>query len=175
VTITIRPEEPRDIAVIRHVNEQAFARDGHLGTEEADLIDALRGNDHVVVSLVAEVNGQVVGHILFSPMTVESANGGIHQLIALGPLAVLPEYQKQGVGSALMNTGLDEIRELGHGAVFLVGHASYYPRFGFRPARERGIIYQDGRDSVQVIELRPGELDGVTGTARFSPEFEAFE
>ena len=163
------------MAVIRHVNEQAFARDGHRGTNEADLVDALRRNGNVVVSLVAEVDGAVVGHILFSPMTVESPGGGFYQTIALGPLAVLPEFQKQGVGSALMNAGLHEIRELGHGAVFLLGHVSYYPLFGFAPARHRGIIYQDGRDSFQVIELRPGELDGVKGSAHFSPEFEPFE
>ena len=173
--LTIRNETDDDLAAIREVNEQAFARAGHLGTDEADLVDALRRNGNAVVSLVAELDGAVVGHVMFSPMIVDLPTGGQHQTIALAPLAVHPRVQKQGIGGALVNAGLDEIRELGHGAVFLLGHPSYYPRFGFAPARHRGIIYQDGRDSFQVIELRPGALDGVTGTARFSPEFEPFE
>jgi putative acetyltransferase len=175
MVLTIRHEEPADIDAIRQVNKQAFADAEGLGTSEADLVDALRRNGNVVVSLVAEQDGAVVGHVLFSPMLIESPGGGSHQAIALGPLAVRPDVQKQGIGSALMNAGLDEIRELGHDAVFLLGHTSYYPRFGFAPARHRGIIYQDGRDSFQVIELRPGALDGVTGTARFSPEFAPYE
>lgn len=175
MALTIRHEEDADFGAIRQVNEQAFADDRGPGTDEADLADALRRNGNVVVSLVAELDGVVVGHVLFSPMTIELPRGGLYQTVALGPLAVRPEAQNQGIGSVLVNAGLDEMRELGHGAVFLLGHPTYYPRFGFAPARHRGIIYQDGRDSFQVIELRPGALDGITGAARFSPEFEPFE
>jgi putative acetyltransferase len=112
---------------------------------------------------------------MFSPMTIRSAAGGEYMTITLSPLAVHPRVQNQGIGGALVNAGLEEIRELGHDAVFVLGHPTYYPRFGFAPARHRSIIYQDGRDSFQVIELRPGALEGITGTAHFSPEFAPYE
>jgi putative acetyltransferase len=173
--VVIRPESEADFAAIREVNEQAFARDGRLGTDEADLVEALRRNGNSIVSLVAVLEGEVVGHVMFSPMTIRPATGGEYLTIALAPLAVHPRVQNQGIGGALLNAGLEEIRELGHDAVFLLGHPTYYPRFGFAPARHRGIIYQDGRDSFQVIELRPGALDGISGTAHFSPEFAPYE
>lgn len=171
---TIRPEQPSDVAAIREVNEQAFARDGHLGTDEADLVDALRRNGKARLSLVAELDGRIAGHIMFSDVTVASPAGG-HKILGLAPLAVLPEYQKQGVGSALIQASVEECRHMGVKAIFLLGHVSYYPRFGFAPARLRGLVYQDARDSAMVLELVPGGLDGVTGAVSFEPEFDAFE
>jgi putative acetyltransferase len=88
---------------------------------------------------------------------------------------VAPSHQKRGVGGALMEAGLDELRKAGHRTVILLGHPSYYPRFGFRPAREFDVHYQDDRDAFMALELQPGALDGVSGNARFAPEFAPFE
>src|SRR5690606_23127269 len=107
-------------------------------------------------------------------MTIES-DGRSYAAVCLAPVAVAPHRQKQGIGGALIDAGLEELRTAGHGAVLLLGHPSYYPRFGFRPAREFGIHYQDDRDAFMALELRPGALDGVSGTARFAPEFAPFE
>ena len=169
----VRPERPADEAAVRAVNVAAFGRPG-TETDEADLVDAIRRNGNVIVSLVAEREGEVVGHALFSPLTITAEDGSTWTHPALGPLAVLPEHQRRGVGSALMRAGIEACRDRGYGAVFLLGHVSYYPRFGFQPARPLGIVYDDGRDSFMVLELQPGALAGVSGRARFSPEFDAF-
>src|SRR5437868_14440298 len=126
--IHIRPEQPDDLAAIRQVNERAFD-----GPTEADLVDLLRRRGKVTLSLVADHQGQVVGHILFSPVVIE-ATGQSVAAVGLAPMAVLPEWQNQGVGSLLVKAGLDECRRLGHQAVVVLGHADYYPRFGFVPA-----------------------------------------
>jgi putative acetyltransferase len=151
------------------VNELAFG-----GPIEADIVDALRANGNAHISLVAEVDGRVAGHVLFSPFYVDSPEGTVTS-IALGPVAVLPSVQGQGIGSALIEAGLAECRALGYGCVFVLGHRTYYPRFGFRPARQHGVIYEDGRDSFMVLALTPGALDGFSGTARYGPEFDVAE
>ena len=124
------------------------------------------------LSLVAEVDGQLAGHVMFSPLYIDSPSGEVIS-IQLGPLAVLPELQRQGIGSALVEGGIAACRLLGYDYVFVLGHRTYYPRFGFRPARHRGIIFQDGRDSFMVLELRPGALEGLSGNVRYGPEFDA--
>jgi putative acetyltransferase len=163
--VVVRPETPSDYDAVRRVNVEAFGQ-----PLEADIVDVLRANGNAIVSLVAELEGAVVGHALFSPFYIDTPSGTMTS-IALGPLAVLPSHQNQGVGSALMLAGIDACRSLGYGHIFLLGHRTYYPRFGFTPARHRGIIYQDGRDSFMVLELVPGALDEVSGMGRFSPEF----
>jgi putative acetyltransferase len=163
--ITIRPEDPRDIEAVHQVNALAFGRE-----EEVRIVEALRDAGKVICSLVAQADGQVVGHILFSPMTIESAEK-VHEAVCLGPLAVLPEYQRRGVGSLLVDAGLNGCRQLGHRAVFLLGHPTYYPRFGFRPAREFDVHYQDDRDAFMAIELVQGALVGICGRAVFTEEF----
>ena len=129
----IRRETPEDIEAIRHVNEEAFG-----GKEEADIVDALRKRGATILSLVATDKGIVIGHILFSPVAIKSESSSF-PAVALAPMSVLPEYQGKGIGSELVRAGLDECRALGHELVVLVGHADYYPRFSFVPARERGI------------------------------------
>ena len=163
--ITIRPEEPRDIEAVLRVNALAFG-----SQEEPDMVRALRRAGKVLCSLVAEAQGAVVGHILFSPMTIESETE-THNAVCLGPLAVLPTFQRQGIGSQLMEAGLAECRRQGHKAVFLLGHPSYYPRFGFRRAREFDVHYQDDRDAFMAIELVQGALQGISGRAVFAEEF----
>jgi len=165
--VRVRAEAPGDGAAVRRVNELAFE-----GGAEANLVDALRAGGAPLVSLVAEEGGRVVGHILFSPVTVES-RGGVWEAFALGPMAVLPERQGLGVGSALVREGLRECLRLGREVVFVLGHADYYPRFGFRPAGPLGVTceFPSPEENFMVAELRPEALAGRTGLVRYRPEF----
>ena len=129
--VIVRPEIPNELPVIRCVNEAAFGQH-----EEADLVDNLRSAGVVLVSLVAEVNTRIVGHILFSRMSVETADGSI-PAAALAPLAVLPEHQRRRIGERLIRKGLNMLREQGEHIVIVVGHPDYYPRFGFSAEKAR--------------------------------------
>jgi len=165
--VIVREERPEDRAAVRRVNEQAFGR-----AAEADLVDALRAHGKAVFSLVAVEGDQVIGHILFSPATIES-DGKIFPALGLAPMAVLPERQKCGIGSLLVKTSLDECRRAGHECVVVLGHPEYYPRFGFAPASQYGIRCEyDVPDEVfMALELREGALQGRAGTAKYQPEF----
>ena len=165
--VTVRHERPKDLAAIRSVNERAFGR-----PTEAGLVAALRKRGQITLSLVAVQEGRVVGHILFSPVIIESDNE-IYPAVGLGPMAVLPELQRQGIGSALIKTGLKECREAGHERVVVLGHAEYYPRFGFIPARRYGVRCEyDVPDEIfMVLELRKGAFQGKAGTVKYQPEF----
>ena len=165
--IRIRPEQREDIPAIRRVNERAFP-----SALEADLVDRLREHGKVTLSLVAVSEAQVVGHILFSPILIESA-GESFAAVGLAPMAVLPEWQNQGVGSLLVQAGLDQCRRNDYSAVVVLGHPNYYPRFGFVPASRFGIRSEyDVPDEVfMAIELKAGALNGHSGLARYQPEF----
>ena len=165
--IQIRPEQPDDIAAIRQVNERAFD-----GLTEADLVDLLRQRGKVTLSLVAVDEAQVVGHILFSPVVIE-ATGQSVAAVGLAPMAVLPEWQNRGIGSRLVRAGLDECRRLGQRAAVVLGHANYYPRFGFAPASRFHIRSEyDVPDEVfMAMELEPGALAACAGAAKYQPEF----
>jgi putative acetyltransferase len=166
--LAIRSEAASDREAVFRVEREAFGRD-----VEARLVEALREAGKVLLSLVAERNGEVVGHILFTPMTIESGDVS-HAAVCLGPLAVAPAYQRQGIGGRLLQAGLAALRSQGHGIVWLAGHPSYYPRFGFRPAREYAIHLEDDREAFMVLALQPGALDGVSGRVRYADEFHAF-
>jgi serpin B len=129
----VREEQGGDIAAIRRVNELAFGQ-----TAEADLVDTLRREGAVAVSLVAEVDGAIVGHILFSPVEIRSARF-VGSGVGLGPMSVLPSLQRRGIGSALVREALRRCRAAGRTVVVVLGHAEYYPRFGFRPAGDFGL------------------------------------
>ncbi len=167
--VTIRPEQKEDKAAIRAVNNAAFGRPG-----EGQLVDLLRTAGAITLSLVAEKAGRVVGHILFSPARIEGANRAV-DVIALGPVAVLPERQGQGIGGQLIRAGLEQLKAAGHDAVILIGHPTYYPRFGFVPAPPLGLACEfDVPDEVfMVYEFRPGSLEGIRGTAYFHDAFRA--
>jgi putative acetyltransferase len=165
----IRPETCADHGAIRHVNRLAFGQDA-----EARLVDALRDGGHVRASLVAEMDGQVVGHDLFSHLPIGTEAGTVPAM-ALAPLAVLPEVQNQGIGSALVRRGLEVSKEQGHHIVIVLGHPHFYQRFGFssKLAAQLESPYS-GRESFMAVELVPGALDGVTGRVQYPPPFEAW-
>lgn len=165
--IVIRPEQPEDVPVVHQIVHQAFGQPA-----EANLVDALRRNGKAKISLVAEDNGRVIGHILFSPVTIETANGLIEG-VGLAPLSVSPERQNEGIGSRLSEEGLNRCREAGYPFVIVLGHSEYYPRFGFVPASRFGVTSQyNVRDEVfMTMELRKGSLAGFAGVARYQPEF----
>lgn len=164
----IRAETLRDIPDVRRVNELAFGRPA-----EADLVDALRETAHPIISLVAELDDQVVGHILFSPVTIESEDESLEAL-GLAPVAVLPDYQNRGIGAALIRSGLAECRCIGHEIVIVLGHPSYYPRFGFVTASTVGIRceFEVPAEAFMVAELTPGALQGRHGVVHYPPEFQ---
>ena len=162
----IRYEEQHDIPGIRQVNTLAFET-----ATEADLVDVLRDRARPLISMVAIVNAAVAGHILFSPVTLSSDPA--MPLMGLAPMAVLPSAQRQGIGSALVRAGLEACRRIGSVAVVVLGHAEYYPRFGFRPASSFGVNseYHVPDDVFMVLELTPGILQGKAGTIRYHPAF----
>jgi putative acetyltransferase len=165
--ITVRTEKAEDIPAVRRVNEIAFGR-----ADEAALVDVLREVAHWHVSLVGVENGQIVGHIFFSPVSIESEASDFAAM-GLAPMAVLPERQNQGIGSLLVREGLEECRHLGCNAVVVLGHPQYYPRFGFVPASQKGLNceYPVPDDVFMVIELKPDALSGRQGLVKYRPEF----
>jgi putative acetyltransferase len=172
--IYVRKERTADLAATRNINNLAFGRE-----EEGRIADNLRESNSLTLSLVAvyrpEPGGQpeTVGHIAFSPIRFEPELKDVRGL-CLGPVAVLPEFQRQGVGSRLVKEGLRRCGKAGYDLVVLTGHPSYYPRFGFVQSRERGIeceYSQAPDDAWMLIELRPGALAGRRATAFFRPEF----
>lgn len=169
VALIICAETQSDGEAIRDVNVRAFGREN-----EARLIDLLRVSIHFIpdLSLVAVDAAHVVGHILFSRIHIQMPKRDVPAL-ALAPMAVLPEYQNRGVGSALVRHGLAESRRLGHRIVVVVGHPSYYPRFGFSSARAKGLEAPYPDPAFMVQELVPGALDGVRGAVEYPPEFAA--
>lgn len=164
----IRSETAADYAAIRQVNQRAFGQDG-----EAQLVDALRAGGYVRVSLVAEVDGQVVGHILFSDLPIACGTGTV-PAVALAPMAVLPPWQRQGIGAALIRQGLEVCRAQGQRAVIVLGHPQYYPRFGFSPDLAQQIESPYACAAFMALELTPAALAGVRGRVLYPPPFTEF-
>jgi putative acetyltransferase len=164
VLIEIRGEYPDDVAAVREVNRLAFGQE-----QESNIVDALRTNGAALLSLVATVDGQVVGHIMFSPLTVAE---NVKALV-LGPMAIAPEYQRQGIGTRLIEAGNRKIKDAGYPFIIVVGHAEYYPRFGFRRASEYGIKCEwDVPDEVfMLLVLNEAKMQGASGLAKYRHEF----
>lgn len=163
----IREEKITDKEYIWKVNQEAFN-----GVEEANLVNALRDSGCPQISLVAEIDHEVVGHILFTPVTL-SENHGDLKLIGLAPMAVLNRYQRKGIGTELVKAGLQRCKEQGYDAVVVLGHPTYYPRFGFVPAKQFGIRseYDVPNDVFMILELTPGSLSGQHGTIHYHEAF----
>ena len=165
--ITIRAERPEDAPKVRHVNERAFGRPA-----EADLVERLRGACSDSLSLVAD-DDAVVGHILFTPVVIESAG---RRVLGMGvaPMAVLPDRQRQGIGSQLVRRGLSILRERGCPFIVVIGHPEYYPRFGFQPASTHGLASQwEGvpEAAFMVLVLDGHTMAGISGVANYREEF----
>ena len=164
----IRAEHRADRPAVRALVESAFGQ-----AVEADLVAALRRQATPLISLVAEDQQAITGHILFSP--VELTGHPELSLMGLAPMAVSPDRQRGGIGSALVRAGLEECRRLGRGAVVVLGHPQYYPRFGFQPTRRYSITseYDVPAEVFMLLELEPGYLRGARGTIRYHPAFAA--
>jgi putative acetyltransferase len=167
--MNIREECPVDAESIRAVNLAAFET-----STEADLVDALRQHAPSIISLVAEDDADIVGHILFSPVTLVGEPR--LTLMGLAPMAVVPARQRQGIGSRLVAEGLDRCRQANTAAVFVLGHAEYYPRFGFIPASQLSLHceYDVPENVFMMRELRDQALRGFAGTIRYHPVFAHF-
>jgi len=164
--IEIRDEAPQDFPAIRNLNVLAF---GNLA--EALLVDKLRAANKAAISRVAILDGRVVGHILFSPITVERAPARLHGL-GLAPMSVLPEFQNQGIGSSLVRDGLEMCRQRGYDLVVVLGHLRFYPRFGFSTAKDYGLDNEyNASDAFMVMELQVGVLGKISGLVKYAPEF----
>jgi len=174
VTI-IRKEKPADYNQVIQLTEKAFETLEISDHNEGKLVDKLRKAPTFVeeLSLVAEIDRQVIGHILFTPITIDNGEQQFQSLV-LAPVSVLPEYQKMGVGGQLIRAGHQKAKELGYQSVILIGHPEYYPRFGYKPASTWGIkthIPLPSDDVFMAVELVEGGLTGVSGIVIFPPEF----
>ena len=167
--VSIRSEKPEDYQQIYNVNKLAFK-----GEVEAKLVDNLRKTKGFIpeLSLVATKDSKVVGYILFSTIHVQTDTKKV-PVLALAPMAVLPKYQKQGIGSKLAREGLIKCKKMGFKAVILVGHPDYYPPFGFTPAKEKGLKlpFDAPNEAFMVYEIIPQALEGIKGMVVYPPEF----
>lgn len=166
--VTIRPEKPADYEAVIQLNDTAFGQ-----PNEGALVRVLREEAFPAVSLVAVADATIVGHILFTPVTAEEAPAGLALLMGLAPMAVLPDLQNQGIGSRLVQAGLKACTAIGCGAVVVLGHPEYYPRFGFVPASRFGIrcAYDVPDEVFMVVELAPDALAHCTGLVKYHPAF----
>jgi len=167
--VEVRIEQPEDIDAVRLVNDQAFGQ-----SAEGRIVDSLRKNCEGILSLVAFLNNQIVGHILFSPATLDS-NDGVIEGMGLAPMAVLPEFQNRGIGSELVAEGLGHIKRMQCPFVIVLGHDQYYPRFGFQTASKYGLRCQwDGvpDEAFMVLVLNESTMKDVTGAVRYRDEFD---
>jgi putative acetyltransferase len=166
--IEVRIEQSDDIDVVRLVNDQAFGQ-----SDEGRIVDSLRNNCEGILSLVAFLNNQIVGHILFSPATLDT-NDSLIEGMGLAPMAVLPEFQNRGIGSELVAEGLRHIKRMQCPFVIVLGHDQYYPRFGFQTASQYGLRCQwDGvpDEAFMVLIINASTMKDVSGIVRYRDEF----
>jgi len=166
--ITIRGEAPGDIGAIHSVNLSAFPQPA-----EAFLVDKLREHKALRYSLVAEMsNGKLVGHLAISPVTI-IADAQIYNGLGLGPMAVHPDFQNQGIGSRLVRHWFSECASPEDQVLVVLGHPRFYPRFGFKPAYQYGIRceYDVPDDTFMVAPLAPGALDRIKGLVKYHSAF----
>ena len=168
--IQIRPETIDDQQAIYQLIELAFGQNN-----ESRLVDLLRTDDCFIpeLSLVALMNKQIIGHIIFTKIVIKGEEGTETSSLALAPMAVLPAHQKSGIGGKLIRAGLATAKELGHQSVIVMGHKDYHPKFGFVPAErwKIGTHYEVPSEYFMAIELIPGALSDAKGIVEYSPPF----
>lgn len=167
----IRTETISDQSSVYQLNYTAFGN----REDESKLVERSRSSDGFIpeLSIVAEVEGEIAGHVLFSKASVID-NNVHHEVIVLGPIAVSPDRQKQGIGAQLIREGFKRCKELGYGLVLLIGHPSYYLKFGFKPARPFGIElkqFEVPDEVFMVCELKEGVLNKTKGELRYPQAF----
>jgi putative acetyltransferase len=168
MNLNIRIETTGDYPAVYEVNRLAFGR-----VEEAELVERIRPLTIEITSMVAVLGDMIVGHVLFSPVTVQKNPGAIVAL-GLGPVAILPDYQRQGFGTRLTEAGLRQCKLSGCKIVFVLGHPEYYPRFGFKPAVDGGFYYKNHEFDPYFffLELEPGAAFELSGEVHYLPPFD---
>jgi predicted N-acetyltransferase YhbS len=168
VKIIIRQETASDYKKVYEINKRAFNQEN-----ESKLIEKIRKGENYIpeLSLVAEIEDNIVGHILFSKIKIVGDSN--YDSLALAPVAVLPEYQKKGIGSKLVAKGLEKAKELGFNSIIVLGHKDYYLKFGFQRASEWGIQcpFRVPDEAFMAIELMENTLDGKSGIVQYPDEF----
>ena len=170
-----RKETEEDFGRVETLTREAFWNVYQPGCEEHYILHILRGDPAVIpaLNLLCEAGGEIVGHIFCTRSQVLSDDGTIYPVITFGPVSVRPDLQGQGIGSALIRKTLALAAETGFPGVIITGNPAYYSRFGFRPASDFGILYEDGSSfpALMALELVPGGLSDVSGRVSFAPAF----
>jgi putative acetyltransferase len=166
--MVIRPETADDAGAVRLVLTAAFR-----GEDEATLIDLLQDGGDVVLSLVALVENQIVGHVLFSRLVIRTG-AGVLAGVALAPLAVLPAFERRGIGSALVRDGIRQLRDSGEAIVIVLGDPEYYTRFGFSTELAKPLRSRYSGPAFMAQAITPGALDGVAGDVKYPSAFDRF-
>lgn len=174
MNIIIRQETEKDYKLSETVVEKAFKNAEHTDHKEHLLVAKLRKSDAFIpeLSLVAELDGEIVGHIMLTKLLIEN-EGSKYDSLALAPISVVPEHQNKGIGSELISESLKIAKELGFKSVIVLGHDKYYPRFGFKPASTWGIKapFDVPDEAFMALELEDGSLEDISGTVVYSKEF----
>jgi len=167
--IFIRPENEEDYYIVENLTREAFWKPDKkpIGCDEHYLLNKLRQSSDFIKELdyVALADNKIVGHIIYTKSRIIDSDNNEHETISFGPISVLPEYQKKGIGTKLINFTFKKAKEMGYRAVIIYGHPEYYPRFGFKNAKDYNITTPEGKnfDAFMICELFEGALNGITG------------
>ena len=168
MNLTIRTEGEKDYERVYEINKLAFQQE-----DESKLIENIRKGENFIpeLSLVAEIDNQIVGHILFSKIQIIGSS--VFESLALAPMAVIPDLQKQGIGTALINKGMKKAKEMGFDSIIVLGHSEYYPKFGFLKASKWNITcpFEVPDEAFMAIELTEKAFDGKSGIVKYPDEF----
>ncbi|MBS5936908.1 GNAT family N-acetyltransferase [Clostridium sp.] len=172
--LTIREEEIKDYNEVEKVVEESFKTAEFSDKDEHNLVRRLRNSNEFIkeLSLIAEEENKILGHVLLTKALIKGESIS-YETLALAPLAVLPEYQKSGIGKILMNKVIERARELGYKSIVVLGHENYYPKFGFEKASKYGVKapFEVPDEAYMILELSPGSLNGVSGIVEYSKAF----